>query len=147
MANQFGTDRVLRNMQQLKAQLPPVLANQAQNYFTNSWRLQGWDGEGWKVPQRRIKDTPEWKYPKKKDLGRRTRATLVKTGRLRRAVSNSIRQASFDKVRLVVAVPYAVYHNEGSEHLPQRKSMGDSPMLRQKQVQTIKREIDKIWRG
>jgi phage gpG-like protein len=132
-------------MQQLKTQLPVILANQAQNYFTDSWRQQGWDGAAWEIPKRRIKDTPEWKYPKKKDLGRRTRATLVKTGRLRRAVSNSIRQATFDRVRLVVAVPYAAAHNEGTDKIPKREFMGDSPLLRQKQIQTIQKEIDKIW--
>jgi phage gpG-like protein len=147
MGNQFGTDRVLKNMEQLKSQLPTQLANQAQNYFTDSWRQQGWDGASWQVPKRRIRDTPEWKYPKKKGLGRRTRATLVQTGRLRRAVSNSIRRATFDKVELIVAVPYAKYHNEGAEHLPKRHFMGDSPILRKKQVETIKAAIDRIWQA
>jgi phage gpG-like protein len=147
MANQFGTDRVLKNMQQLKNDLPTTLANQAQNYFVNSWRQQGWDGEGWAIPKRRIQGTPEYKYPKKKDLGRRTRATLVKTGRLRRAVSNSIRQATFDKIRLVVETPYAAYNNDGTDKIPKRQFMGDSPLLRQKQVQTIKKQIDKVWQA
>lgn len=146
MGNQFGTDRVLKNMGQLKQDLPVVLANQAQNFFTNSWRLQAWDGSTWQVPKRRIKDTPEYKYPKKKGLGRRTRATLVQTGRLRRAVSNSIRRATFEKIQLIVAVPYAGYHNEGGDHMPKRQFMGDSPMLRVKQMKTIRTEINKIWK-
>ena len=146
MGNQFGTDKILKNIDQLKGELPVVLANQAQNYFTNSWRQQGWDGEDWKEPNRRIPGTPEYKYPKKKGLGRRTRATLVQTGRLRRAVSNSIRKATFEKVQLVVAVPYAKYHNEGEGHMPKRQFMGDSPLLRRKQITTIRQQVDKIWK-
>lgn len=146
MANQFGTDRILRNMQLLKNDIPTVLANQAQNYFTNSWRQQGWDGQPWETPKRRITGTPEWKYPKKRGLARRTRATLVQTGKLRRAVSNSIRRATFEKIQLVVAIPYAAAHNEGTDKIPKREFMGDSPLLRKKQLQTIKREIDKVWK-
>jgi hypothetical protein len=146
MGNQFGTDKVLKNIDTLKQELPVVLANQAQNYFTNTFRQQGWDGEDWKEPNRRIQGTPEYKYPKKKGLGRRTRATLVQTGRLRRAVSNSIRRATFERVHLVVAVPYAKYHNDGDGHLPKRQFMGDSPLLRKKQVSTIRQHVDKIWK-
>lgn len=145
MANQFGFDRVLRNMQQLKSELPTELANQAQNFFTGSWRSQAWDGNDWQVPKRRIEGTPEYKYPKKKGLGRRTRATLVQSGRLRRAVSNSIRNATFEKIQLIVAVPYASYHNDGTDKLPKRQFMGDNPTLRAKQVETIKKQIDKVW--
>lgn len=146
MANQFGTDKVLKNLELLRKDLPVKLANQAQNFFTGSWRLQGFENQAWQIPKRRIDDTPEYKYPKKKGLGRRTRATLVQSGRLRRAVSNSIRQATFDKVKLIVAVPYANYHNEGTDKLPKRQFMGDSPTLRTKQVNTIKRAIDEIWK-
>lgn len=146
MANQFGTDRVLKNLGQLRKDLPKLLANQAQNFFTNAWRLQGWNDETWQIPKRRIADTSEYKYPKKKGLGRRTRATLVQSGRLRRAVSNSIRLATFEKIQLIVAVPYANYHNEGTDKLPKRQFMGDNPTLRAQQVKTITKEIDKVWK-
>lgn len=147
MANQFGTDRILKNIKQLKQDLPTKLADQAQNFFTNSWRLQGWNDTTWQIPKRRIKGTPEYMYPKKKGLGRRTRATLVQSGRLRRAVSNSIRQATFEKIKLIVAVPYANYHNAGTDHLPKRQFMGDTQLLRDKQIKLINREIDKVWKG
>ena len=150
MDTKFGFQKVKENITRMKVELPKVLANQAQNFFVSSWDKQGWDGAEWKVPQRRIEGTKEYKYPKTKDLGRHTRATLVKTGRLRRAVSNSIRSQTFNQVRLVVDLPYAKIHNDGlpmknGVNMPKRTFMKDSPILRVKQEQKIKEFTDKVW--
>lgn len=145
----FKFEALKARITKMKEVLPVQLANQAQTFFVSSWSAQGWDGAGWKTPLRRIEGTPEWKYPKKKDLGRRTRATLVKTGRLRRAVSNSIRSQVFGQngIRLVVDLPYADVHNSGEGHMPQRKFMGDSPILRTKQIAKIKQFTDNVWQA
>ena len=150
MATRFGIERVRSNFNEIvKKDLPVVLANQAQNFFAGAWRKQGFDDGGlvpWRVPQRRILGTPAYDYPLTRDLGRRTRATLVKSGRLRRAVQNCIREVRFDHIRLVVEVPYAVYHNKGTDRLPQREFMGDSRTLRRMQVEKINQAVDKIWK-
>lgn len=128
------------NMQRLKEELPQKLANQAKNFFTDSFNKQGWEDNGletWQTPKRRIPGTQEYKYPKNKGLGRRTSATLVRSGRLRRAVNNSIREVSFDSTKLIVDVPYAEYQNYGTDKIPARKFMGNSKALIRKQKDLI----------
>lgn len=149
MDTKFKFEALKARIVKMKEVLPVQLAAQAQSYFVGSWAAQGWDGAGWQTPKRRIDGTPEWKYPKKKDLGRRTRATLVKTGTLRRAVNNSIRSQVFGQggVRLMVDLPYADVHNSGLGNMPQRKFMGDSPILRVKQIQKIKQFTDNVWQA
>jgi len=108
--NRFGFGEVRRKIIAMKEDLPVVLANQAQNYFVKSWRDQGWEGQTWETPQRKIEGT--WSY-KSATKAARTRATLVQSGALRRAVGNSIRSKRFDNIKLVVAIPYAAIHNDG----------------------------------
>ena len=100
---QFGFQRILNNVEKLKRSLPIKLANSTQNFFVDSWRKQGWDDGGLKAWKPRMKET-------KKTMGR---AILVRSGKLRRAVGQSIRSATFDKIQLVVALPYAKVHNDG----------------------------------
>ena len=113
MANKFGFEIVKQKITAMKEELPKVLANQAQTFFTNSWKNQAWEGQPWKEVKRRQEGTPEYKYPAKKGLGRRTRAILVGAGRLRRAVASSIRSQEFSRIRLVVDLPYAQIQNDG----------------------------------
>jgi hypothetical protein len=146
--DKFRFNEVKRALQLVHRELPVKLANQAQNYFVKSWSAQGWDGRPWKTPKRRIAGTPEYKYPKLKDLGRRTRATLVgkQSGRLRRAVSNSIRSKTMNSVRLVVDLSYAHVHNEGSGRMPRRTFMKDSPILRKQQDAEIKNAFKDVFK-
>lgn len=143
--NKFGFGKVLQNIERTKRELPIQLANQAQNYFTGSFTKQGWDSVHWKEVKRREPGTPEYKYPKKKGLSRRTSPILVRTGTLRRAVSNSIRSATFQSVRLIVDLPYAKRHNDGLKDMPQRKFMGDSPVLRSMQRIKIGSFFNAVW--
>lgn len=149
MENKFGFERLKRNLMQMKHELPVLLANQAQNFFVSSFTNQGWDGQGWKEVNRRIPGTSEYKYPKFKGLSRRTSPILVRTGRLRRAVSNSIRNATFQSVRLVVDLPYAAAQNDGDpeNNIPRRHYMGNSPVLVEKQKQKITSFINKTWQA
>lgn len=146
MADKFDFSRVKKNMERLKVELPVILANQAQNYFVDSWSKQGWEGKTWKTPQRKIPGTNAYKYPKDKGLGRRTRATLVQTGRMRRAVGMSIRAKSFEQIRLVVDLPYAKRHNEGLDGMPKRQFMAQSARLEKLQKEKIVSYIDQIWK-
>jgi phage gpG-like protein len=101
--NKFQFRRVVQNVEKLKRTLPNLLANQAQTFFAQSWKKKGWDDNGVKL------------WEKRDDTGKKSegRALLVKSGKLRRAVEQSIRVKSFDKIQLVVALPYASVHNEG----------------------------------
>lgn len=150
MATKFKFDKVLANVNQLKQELPRVLANDAVRYFNDSFRQQGWDGQRWQTPKRKIPGTYEYEYPKKNAKTRRSRAILVQSGRLRRAVATSVRVVSFQLIRFVVDLPYAAIHNQGGPIkggvMPQRKFMGDSKTLRNLQRAKIKAALDKIWK-
>ena len=103
MSNKFRLDIIVKNVERMKNTLPVLLANQAQNFFVESWKKQGWDDKGVD------------KWPSRQDTGPRSRgrSILVKSGKLRRAVGQSIRFKTFDKIQLVVALPYAEVHNDG----------------------------------
>lgn len=150
MKTKFEFDKVVARMQQMKSDLPVKLANQAQNFFSDSFNKSGFtDGglQSWKEVKRRIPGTPEYKYPKTKQLSRRSSLILVRTGKLKRAVGNSIRQANFNLIRLTVPLKYAAFHNEGTEKIQRRKYMGDSRTLRSNQKVLINKVIVKAWRG
>ncbi len=144
--NKFNLDRVQVNLDRVKKTIPVLLANQAENHFTENFKKQGFEDKKWKEVQRRIPGTRAYKYPKTKGLSRRKKPILIGTGRLRRAVSNSKKRVTFDKILLEVNLPYAANHNEG-DTVPQRKYMGDSPQLRRKQRDLIEKQIDTIWQA
>lgn len=125
-------------MEAAKKTLPPVLGNQAVRFFTQSFTNQGFtDGS-----------LTKWKG--RKDDARPGRAILVKSGNLKRAVSGSLKQATWNLIKLIVdssAIPYARRHNEGLDDMPKRQFMGPSKELQKQQVSKIKQVIDSIWRG
>jgi phage gpG-like protein len=145
MEDKFKFGELKQKIEQMKRDLPIVLAAQAESYFVKSWDDQGFNGEPWQEVKRRQEGTPEYKYPKAKDLGRRTRAILVKTGRLRRAVSNSIKSQTFNSVRLVVDLPYAVRHNSGTDGTPKRTFMASTPELTKMHKEKIKEYMSGLW--
>ena len=150
MDNKFHTGQIIANSQKLKHDLPILIANQAQRFFENSFQIQGWDDssvKNWKEVNRRIGGTTEYKYPKTKGLSRQTSPILVRTGKLRRAVSNMIRSKTFESIKLVCAIPYASYHNDGTDKIPKRQFMGDSKDLRKAQRILIDNQIDKVFHG
>ena len=98
MANRFNFDRVARNFRNIDLSL--VMANTAKNGFLDNFRNQSFDGVAWK------------KRGGKQD----GRNLLVKSGRLRRDVSNSVSRGvknSNLSYTLVVENPYAEIHNSG----------------------------------
>jgi phage gpG-like protein len=147
MSRKFDFDKLIEAMQKAKTDLPRLLANQAQNHFADSFKAGGWDGRPWKEVKRRQEGTPEYKYPKKKGLSRRTKPILVKSGTLRRAVSMSARVVTWDKIQLVVDLPYAERHNEGKDGMPKRQFMGDSQALKDKQIKLINEYMEKVWKS
>jgi phage gpG-like protein len=98
--DKFNFDVILKRMERMKSDLPVRLANQAQNFFVASFDKQGWDNGSvtpWAPRKGKVTNKP----------------ILVKTGALRRAVSTSIRNATFESVKLVIALPYAAIQNYG----------------------------------
>ncbi len=82
-----------------------MLGNEAVNFFTNSFRQQGWLGNSFqKWPSRKAS---KWGKVDK----RKGRALLVDSGRLRRSIR--IVSNSRGIVRIGTDVPYAKAHNEG----------------------------------
>jgi len=131
-----------------KQTLPRELGEIAANVFQDNFTKQGFDDSGvnpWKQVRRRIAGTPEYKYPKKKDLGRRTRAILVKSGNLRRDIK--VRKARFDRIEVGTSrltKDYASRHNYGEDKMPKRKFIGNSRNLERKQKSHITNRLDKI---
>lgn len=146
--DKFNFDRIGENFKAAKNRLPIVVANATQNYFMNSWKEQGFNGEKWQEVKRREPGTRAYIYPKMKRLGRRTSAILVRSGDLRRAVGNSIRQATFEKIELVVPEKYAEAHNEGNpkKNIPKRQFVGQTETLTRIQIEKITQGVDFIWR-
>lgn len=145
MPNPFHIDALIKNMTEVKHDLPILLANQAQRHFTDSFQTAGLDGKKqWDEVKRRQYWTPEYKYPKNKGLSRRTSPILVRTGKMRRAVSNSIRNATFDNIRLTSGgITYGTYHNVGTANIPKRTFMKQTPQLTKKQDELILKTVNK----
>lgn len=145
MADSFNFDRILRNLEKVKTFLPKTLANDTKNYFVGEFNKQEWGGTKWEKSKRQTN-------PKKT---RDTAATLVQSGKLRRAVVNSLQSATFNKIHFEVKdVPYAQVHNEGLRagrgagfQMPKRQFMGQTNKLTRIQRGVIDKTIDKIWQA
>ena len=146
MKNKFEFDKVFDKLQQMKPKLPQEIAAIAQSSFVKNFNDESFFGKKWKEVQRRIEGTKAYKYPKTKKLSRRVKPILVGTGKLKREVNSSIRQATFDEVRLGVDLPYAAAQNEGTNKIPKREFMGNSPILEKKIKDKIKKSISQIFK-
>jgi phage gpG-like protein len=144
--SKFNLGEVKKRLELTKRVIPVKLAKMTENHFVGHFNNESFEDAKWQTPKRKIVGTPEYKYPKNKGLGRRTSKTLVRSGVLRRATSNSIRVANWNEIKLINGIKYAIYHNEGTDKIPARPFMKDSPQLRKKQVSLYNTEIDKIWK-
>lgn len=132
-----------------KGDIPKELGNHAQRFFTRSFNNQGFTYQGfekWEEVQRRKPGTKAFKYPKRGAAARHSRAILVDSGNLRRAVAASLKSAAFDRIVLSVDVPYAEVHNEGSGRMPQRKFMGDSHILNTELTDKIRKRFANVFK-
>jgi len=151
--NDFNFDRVLQNFNRMKRSMPIKVANATKNYFIQNFTNQSFDGKAWQEVQRRISGTNANKYAKPSS---KTRSILIQSGKLRRAVSTSLRLATFDKIEFLIdggTIPYAQVHNDGGRagrgagfQMPKRQYIGDTKELRKKQIDIIVNEIDTIWK-
>ena len=151
MSNRFGFDRIIKNFEQVKTTLPQVLANDTKNFFLReNFDKQQFNGVAWADVKR---------HGKKGGSQRNQSASLVQSGKLRRAVANSLLIANWNEIVFSVrdstakdGFNYGGIHNYGghagrgaSFEMPKRQFIGDSAALREKQLAAIKRTVDKIW--
>lgn len=104
-AKTFDLRKAEEHFKRVLMYAPGMLGNEAVNFFTNSFRQQGWLGNSFqKWPSRKVS---KWGKADK----RKGRAILVDSGRLRRSIR--IVSNSRGIVRIGTDVPYAKAHNEG----------------------------------
>lgn len=145
-SRKFNFDVIKRNLEQTKRELPVVLAKQTENYFTASFKKGALGDEKWPEVERRKIGTSAYKYPKTKGLSRRTSPILVRRGILRGRVSNSIRNANWNQIKLTVDLPYAMFLQEGTDTIPARPFMKQTNELATMQKSTITKTMNRIWK-
>jgi phage gpG-like protein len=87
------------------------VGNTAKVFFVQSFRKQGWDDksvEKWK-PRKRT----SYKTKSGKTVDDTTRATLVKTGDLRRSIIRDPANRAALSIKIHTDLPYAKIHNDG----------------------------------
>ncbi len=139
--SKFNFDKQLKALEGTKSSLPVKLGNATQRFFLSSFKEEGWNDGGLN------------RWPDRKD-DTNTRSLLVKSGRLRKAVADCLREANWNRIKFVVDVPYAQIHNEGgyagrnhAAKIPKRQFIGDSATLRKIQTDLIIQEFNKIFHG
>ena len=86
-------------------------------------------------------DGKKWKDRKDNDSSRKL---LVKTGRMRQDIR--ITERGINHRRIGTSVPYAKYHNEGTDRLPQRKFIGNSKWLYRRNAVELLRAVKSVFR-
>lgn len=131
MANRFNFGEIAQKIKSIDLSLD--LANTAKNEFLNNFKTQSFNGKPWQ------------KRKSTKDAGRNL---LVKSGRLRRDVSNSVstgHKNSNMSYTLIVNNPYADYNNEGTGRLPKRQFVGTTEELNKKLLLKINQRLKQAW--
>jgi phage gpG-like protein len=126
------------------------VAGVLQTHFSNSFADEGFTDESlqqWQQVKRRLPGTPEYKYPKFHDLDRRTRKILVGKGTPVLSQSVQVMSASFTNgITVGTTVPYAAYHNTGTDKLPKREFIGDSKQMMTKVGNVFDKWLNEIFR-
>ena len=134
----FNFRRKIQDFKELQRNLPVIIGNMAKNHYTKSFRDQGFTDNGldpW--AQRKSKDKSDRRSPA------RPRAILVKTGHLRGSIR--VRVATFNAIEIgAYGVPYAVFHNRGTNKLPKRQFIGKSVKLERSIRARIRQEMKKV---
>ena len=108
----FNIDEVMKSFKKEKSQLPTILGNLAKNHFVEGFRKGGGQTN---------KSISGWKK-RNYDTGR---ATLVKSGKLRRDIK--VRHKSFNRIVIGtgnITSDYAKAHNEGAKMTVTKKQRG-----------------------
>ncbi len=149
--NKFKFGELKEKIVQLKRNLPIEIANMSQNYFVDAFDKQGFDGQPWKDVKRHDTSMPEYKYPIALRARKLSSPILVGVykgrsgGTLRRAVSRSIRSATFQSIKLQVALKYGNAQFFGTDTIPARPNMIQAKELTKMQRAKIKSFMSNLW--
>jgi phage gpG-like protein len=131
--SKFQFDKKAQKFRSQKSRILEVMANNAINFF----KVEVFDKQGFID-----KKLEPWKPRKAKSKRNAGRKILVDTGRLRQSITVIERNA--EMVKVGTNVPYAEYHNKGTENLPQRQFIGISEKLNRINKKTLALYSDKI---
>ncbi len=130
----------------IQAEAPKILANEGQNYFSQNFAKQQWNGNKWADVKRRIPGTFEYKYPKRKFISRRTNPILVgRTRRLKNTLPRSAKEANKRRIKWALygeVGNYGAIQNYGNGKIKARKFMGVSPEFQRR----LKNKYEQIVR-
>jgi phage gpG-like protein len=125
--------KILKQIEAFKPQLNKIVEAAgviAVNHFTKSFSNGGFTDES----------LERWKPRKRAERGK-SRAVLVKSGRLRRSLRS--RRLGNLAVKIMTDVPYARVHNNGEGRMPKRQFIGYSGQLNRKLIAFIAKNIKK----
>lgn len=135
--------RILKQLERTKSKVPKELGMIAKSHFQNALQKEGFTDNGfvkWEEVNRRKKGHKQFKAKQQQKM-------LVGFGGSGFQKTISIAQAKWSKILVVSrGKPYAKYHNDGTQHIPQRQFMGDSRIMRQKIKRHFEREVKKVMR-
>jgi phage gpG-like protein len=97
----FNLDIVQKKFDNMKRTLPKKVGNMSTRFFTQSFAKEGFTDQSF----------TKWPDRKKKEATQRN--LLVKSGRLRRAVSDSLKTTDWNNISFIVPLRYAAIHNHG----------------------------------
>ncbi len=129
------------------------VGNTARVFFIDNFRKQGFDDKTVQKWQPRKRQTYRTRTGKVVDD--RTRATLVKTGDLRRSIIRNPANRAALTVKISTDLPYAAIHNNGlvgkafgkhSFKMPKRQFIGDSYNLNEKVKKVIIKRLDNVFK-
>ncbi len=153
MSDLFGFGKLQSDFAQMKRDIPPIIGEMGQRFFTASFTKQGWDDDGIH-PWEPRKDTSNTRSILIGKSGGTKNAAHV---HLRSAVRDALQSSSWEEIKYVVkGVPYAEIHNEGGQGLafgkypftmPQRQFIGASKTLMKQIEDRIYKEIKNIARA
>ncbi len=131
----------------------PVIAGKtAADMFKENFQNESFFGEPWQEVQRRM-DYYAIRGKRRKNYTKgaaRTRKILTgASGDLGRSITYDVKGKGL--VRIIAAPRtftggnyYALYHNEGTETIPQRQFMGDHPKVTDKIIDEVQRKLNQI---
>lgn len=133
--------------EEINRRLPVEIGNAAQNLFVENFNKQGFDtGNGIKkwLPRK----SEVYSIKSRKNISGILSEILVRTGRGRRDVANSMRtprvSTGYIVIPFEVADDYMGYHNYGTDKIPQREFMGDSDALHRIGNEKIEESYNRI---
>jgi len=121
---------------------PEYAGNIAVEKFKKNFEGEGFFGNKWQEVQRRQPGTKAYKAVANRHPADTQRKILTgRTGNLR----NSINYRTQPGVAIVYSdTTYGKYHNEGTNKLPKREFVGDSPELERAVTEKLEKELSKI---